>query len=63
MPRFTNIKESGLEVLIVKWLVEHNGYEEGNNADYNKTVYYDFNPRQNLRMVAEDPASYGKRCQ
>lgn len=23
---FTNTKESGLEVLIVNWLVEHNGY-------------------------------------
>ena len=33
---FTNTKESGLEALIVKWLVEQNGYEEGTNADYNK---------------------------
>ena len=32
---FTNTKESGLEALIVKWLVDHNGYEEGTNADYN----------------------------
>ena len=32
---FTNTKESGLESLIVKWLVEHNGYEEGSNSDYN----------------------------
>lgn len=30
---FTNTKENGLETLIVKWLVEHNGYEEGANAD------------------------------
>lgn len=33
---FANTKESGLEMLIVKWLVEHNCYEEGSNADYNK---------------------------
>lgn len=33
---FTNTKESGLETLIVKWLVEQNGYEEGTNADYNR---------------------------
>ena len=33
---FTNTRESGLEALIVKYLVEQNGYEEGNNADYNK---------------------------
>ncbi|MBR1438653.1 MAG: type I restriction endonuclease subunit R, partial [Synergistaceae bacterium] len=33
---FTNIKESGLEALIVKWLVERNGYEEGSNTDYSK---------------------------
>ena len=31
---FTNTKENGLETLIVNWLVEHNGYEEGSNADY-----------------------------
>ena len=31
---FTNTKESGLESLIVKWLVEHNGYEQGQNHDY-----------------------------
>ena len=33
---FTNTRESGLESLIVKYLVEQNGYEEGNNSDYNK---------------------------
>lgn len=34
---FTNTKESGLETLIVNWLVEQNGYEEGKNVDYNKS--------------------------
>ena len=29
---FTNTKESGFESLIVKWLVDQNGYEEGQNA-------------------------------
>lgn len=38
---FTNTKESGLEALIVKWLVDYNGYEEGNNADYNKEYAID----------------------
>lgn len=38
---FTNTKESGLEALIVKWLVEQNGYEEGINADYNKEYAID----------------------
>lgn len=38
---FTNTKESGLESLIVKWLVEENGYEEGTNADYNKEYAVD----------------------
>lgn len=38
---FTDTKESGLETLIVKWLVEHNGYEEGTNADYNKEYALD----------------------
>lgn len=38
---FTNTKESGLETLIVKWLVEQNGYEQGTNADYNKEYAID----------------------
>ncbi|MGM9775728.1 MAG: type I restriction endonuclease subunit R [Candidatus Coprenecus sp.] len=38
---FTNTKESGLEALIVKRLVDHNGYEEGSNADYNKEYAID----------------------
>ena len=38
---FTNTRESGLESLIVKYLVEQNGYEEGNNADYNKEYTID----------------------
>ena len=29
-------KESGLEALIVKWLVEQNDYEQGTNTDYNR---------------------------
>ena len=38
---FTNTKESGLEALIVKWLVEQNGYEQGTNADYNRDYAID----------------------
>lgn len=38
---FTNTKESGLEALIVKWLVNHNGYEQGTNADYNREYAVD----------------------
>lgn len=38
---FTNTKESGLEALIVQWLVEHNGYEQGTNADYNREYAID----------------------
>ena len=38
---FTNTKENGLESLIVKWLVEQNGYEQGANADYNKEYAID----------------------
>lgn len=41
MAGFTNTKENGLEAFIVKWLVEHNGYEEGANADYNKEYAVD----------------------
>jgi len=32
----TNIKESGLETLIVNYLCESNSYEQGTNEDYNK---------------------------
>ena len=38
---FTNTKENGFEALIVKWLVDLNGYEEGTNADYNKEYALD----------------------
>ena len=38
---FTNTKENGLESLIVKWLVEQNGYEQGSNADYNREYALD----------------------
>lgn len=38
---FTNTKESGLESLIVKWLVDQNGYEQGTNADYNRDYAID----------------------
>lgn len=38
---FTNTKESGLESLIVKWLVDQNDYEQGTNADYNRDYAVD----------------------
>ena len=38
---FTNTKESGLEALIVKWLVDHNEYEQGTNANYNREYAVD----------------------
>ena len=41
MPAFTNTKESGLEAIIVKWLTENNGYEEGSNTDYSKEYAID----------------------
>lgn len=37
----TNTWENGFETLIVKWLVENNGYEEGSNDDYNKEYAID----------------------
>ena len=37
----TNTRESGLETLIVKWLIDQNGYEEGTNADYDKEYAVD----------------------
>jgi len=37
----TNIRESGLESLIVDWLVTQNGYEQGASEDYNKDYAID----------------------
>ncbi len=37
----TDTNEKGLETLIVNWLVKHNGYEEGANADFNKEYAID----------------------
>ena len=37
----TNTKEEGFETLIVKYLVEQNGYEEGANSDYDKEYAVD----------------------
>ena len=37
----TNVKENGFESSIVSWLVQHNGYEQGSNADYNKEIAMD----------------------
>ncbi|MDR0466949.1 MAG: type I restriction endonuclease subunit R [Deltaproteobacteria bacterium] len=37
----TDTRESGLESLIVAWLVERNGYEQGANADYNREYAVD----------------------
>lgn len=37
----TNTRESGLESLIVDWLVNQNGYEQGSNADYNREYAID----------------------
>lgn len=38
---FSNTKEAGFESLIVDWRVQHNGYEEGNNSDYDKEYAID----------------------
>lgn len=37
----TNMKENGFETLIVRYLVDNNHYEEGLNAEYNKTYAID----------------------
>ena len=48
---FTNTKENGLESLIVKWLVDYNDYEQGNNADYNR--YYAIDETRLFRFLKE----------
>ena len=39
--QMTNMKENGLEQLIVDYLVAQNGYEQGTNNDYNKEYAID----------------------
>lgn len=56
---FTNTKENGLETLIVDWLVQHNGYEQGNNADYNQEFALD-TVRLFRFLVATQPAEMEK---
>lgn len=56
---FTNTRENGFEALIVNWLVEHNGYEEGSNADYNKE--YAIDETRLFRFLQDtQPAQMGK---
>lgn len=38
---FTDKTERGFETIIVNWLVEQNGYEQGTNDDYNKEYAVD----------------------
>jgi type I restriction enzyme R subunit len=47
----TNTRESGLETLIVDYLVENNGYERGENEDYNKD--YAVDETRLLRFLGE----------
>lgn len=37
----TNMKENGFETMIVRYMVDNNHYEEGNNSDYNKIYAID----------------------
>lgn len=37
----TNTKEIGLETLIVEYLVNNTGYQQGQNSDYNKDYAID----------------------
>lgn len=50
----TDTKEKGLESLIVKWLVEQNGYEQGANEDYNRE--YAVDEARLLRFLSETQA-------
>ena len=36
-----NIKENGFETIIVNWLTQHNGFEQGANTDYNRQFAVD----------------------
>ncbi len=37
----SDVSETGLETIITRYLVDHNGYEEGINSDYNKEYAID----------------------
>ena len=48
---FSNTKESGLESLIVKWLVEQNHYEQGHSHDY--SMEYALDTARLLRFLKD----------
>jgi type I restriction enzyme R subunit len=47
----TNTREAGLEDLIVDYLVQHNGYEQGVNKDFNRD--YAVDESRLFRFLAE----------
>ncbi len=56
---FTNTSEAALESLIVKWLVEYNGYEQGHSHDYN--TEYALDDGRLLRFLkSTQPDAVGK---
>lgn len=56
---FTDKTEKGLETLIVNWFVEHNGYEQGTNADYNMEYALD-ETRLFRFLIATQPREIAK---
>lgn len=48
---FTSTNEASLESLIVKWLVEQNGYEQGHSHDYD--MEYALDPSRLIRFLKE----------
>ena len=47
----TNTKENGFETLIVNYLVEHNGFEQGTNDDYN--IKYTIDETRLIRYLVD----------
>ena len=49
----SDTKEKGLETLIVDWLRDHNGYEQGASSDYDREFAVDTTRLFRLRGFLE----------
>ena len=56
----TDTTEKGFESLIVNWLVNHNGYEQGQNRDYN--TEYALDTARLFRFLKKHSAGRGEKA-
>lgn len=58
----TNISENGLETIIVAYLRDHHGYEEGTSQDYNKTFALDTERVKRFILATQKQKAENVQC-